>query len=68
VIGVTLGPAWRSAQNQNTKLTLTSTRDNSTNIDLINAAIAVIEAQDKREYLLYIEVANKFSISRHTLA
>jgi AraC-like DNA-binding protein len=37
-------------------------------MDPIDAAVAAIEAQDEGEQLLYTEVADRFNISRHTLA
>jgi hypothetical protein len=67
-VGVALGSAWRSAQHQNTKVTPTSTRDNSTNMEPIQAAVEAIEGQGEGENLSYTEVANKYNVSRHTLA
>jgi hypothetical protein len=58
--------AWRSAKHQNTEVTPTSTRDNSSNMDPMELAVRVMEAQGEREQLSYIKVAEKYNVSRHT--
>jgi transposase len=68
VIGVALGPAWRSAKHQNTEVTPASTRDNSTNMDPMELAVEAMEAQGEGEKLSYTKVAEKYNVSRHTLA
>jgi hypothetical protein len=45
-----------------------STRDNSTNIDPIDLAVEAMEAQDENEQLSYTKFAEKYHLSRHTLA
>jgi hypothetical protein len=68
VIGVALGPAWRSAKHQNTEVMPASTRDNSTNMDPMKLAVEAMEAQGEGEKLSYTKVAEKYNVSRHTLA
>jgi hypothetical protein len=68
VIGVAPGPAWRSAKHQITEVTLTSTRDNSSNMDTMDLAVGTMEALGEGEKLSYTKVTEKWNISRHMLA
>jgi hypothetical protein len=45
-----------------------STRNNSTNMSPIEAALAAIEARDTTQPLVYTHFANQFSVDRRTLA
>jgi hypothetical protein len=67
VIGVALGPAWRSAKHQNTKVTPPSTRDSSSNMDPMELVVRAMEAQGEGEQLSCTKVAEKYNVSRHTL-
>ena len=68
LIGVTLGPAWRSPKTRTPNWPQTSTRDNSTNMDPMQEAVEEMESQQQGAELSYIKVAEKHGVSQHTLA
>ena len=63
--GATPGTVRRLVRACNTN---NSTTRNSTNIDLIKAALTAIELLKPKEKLVYIKITNRFSINAVTLA
>jgi hypothetical protein len=51
----------------NTKLTPISTRDNSTNMDSIHAAVEDLETRDDGDDISYQKIADKHNVERSTL-
>jgi DNA invertase Pin-like site-specific DNA recombinase len=68
VIGGRSAPRGRSAKYQNTEVTPTSTRDNSSNMDPMELEIRAMEAQGEGEQLSYTKIAEEYNVSKHTLA